>query len=285
LFNSQWNANISEFNQSTTGFIGVVLMAPPANIPCPKGFGEVGFAPRIAMDGYAIAQQPGNERQDFLSGNLTFGPQKPGVHILCAYTNAPGNFGRSQSQDSGGEGFDLGALSLVFETPNFNVTGPANQSLSAPTPPATAAPSNTAISDDFNREDKNRNDDKPNIAAIVGGVVGGVAIICILTAVVFYRGLRRYQSNNQPTNKQEGTSRPAPLTPYPLLGEISATEPRLRQKEVERRLNNSEPDIESRMIFNHEDGGVQLFTSPTSTPLRSVSVLQMPPTYSEIDFR
>ncbi|KAK1217911.1 hypothetical protein PQX77_019420 [Marasmius sp. AFHP31] len=158
LFNSQWNANISEFNQSTTRSIGVVLMAPPANIPCPKGLSEVGFDLQTVFDGYALAQTPESGNQDYLIGNFIFAPQKPGIHVLYTDTllsrNAPRNIRGSQFQDGGGTGFDLGALSLVFETPYFNVTGPANQAPSAPTSLATAATSNAAISDydDFYRE-------------------------------------------------------------------------------------------------------------------------------------
>ncbi|KAK1234513.1 hypothetical protein PQX77_002279, partial [Marasmius sp. AFHP31] len=111
--------------------------------------------------------------------------------------NAPGNFRGSQSQGGGGKGIDFGALSLVFQTPFFNVTGPPDQAPSISTSPATAAPSNTTMGDNFNRKDENWNHDKPNIAAIVGGVVGGVAIICILIAVFFYRRFRYQKKLNQ----------------------------------------------------------------------------------------
>ncbi|KAL0059040.1 hypothetical protein AAF712_014254 [Marasmius tenuissimus] len=186
-FNSQYNTSKSDYEGSTTGFIGVVLIAP-AIIPCPKGLGEVGFDPKTVVDGYAFVEKP--EKQGFLSRNLTFQPEKTGIHILCAYANAPKN-------TKGRKGLDLGDLSLVSETPPFNVTGLANQKPSTTTSQPTATSSSTAMGDNSWWRNKNRNHNKPDIAPIVGGVVGGVALICILIAVFFYRRFRYQKKLNQ----------------------------------------------------------------------------------------
>ncbi|KAK1234514.1 hypothetical protein PQX77_002280 [Marasmius sp. AFHP31] len=165
LFQSHWNANETDFNSDTTGIIGVVLIAPPTNISCPKGFGEVGFDPKQVVDGYGTVKKSTN-----LTGDLFFGPQKPGLHRLCAYANAPENFEKNSSKSGDGPGFDLGALVLVFESPDFGVKG---------------------------GDSKGENSNKTNSGPIVGGVLGGVAVVCILVACFFYRRLRYQKKLNR----------------------------------------------------------------------------------------
>ncbi|KAJ8089662.1 hypothetical protein PM082_014924 [Marasmius tenuissimus] len=167
FFQSQWNANQTDFNSNmtSTGIIGVVLIAPQTDISCPGGFGEVGFDPKQILDGYSTVKSSANQ-----TSPLLFGPQKTGLHRLCAYANAPENFEMNSTQSGGGADPNLGILSLVYESPNFDVK-------------------------EGNSREGNSN--KTDNGPIVGGVLGGVAVICILIACFFYRKFRYQKKLNR----------------------------------------------------------------------------------------
>ncbi|KAK1219285.1 hypothetical protein PQX77_018005 [Marasmius sp. AFHP31] len=138
------------------------------------------------------------------------------------------------------------------------------------------------------------NMDRSNLALIVGlsTALASLASILATSAIFVWRRRKRSQRQIRPISTiEEASTRPASLTPYPAPGEISVAEP--RQKGVERRLNDPDTGIpidvetrkERRVAVNDEDGGLRLLASPTSTHHEGASVEQMPPSYSEANFR
>ncbi|KAK1223843.1 hypothetical protein PQX77_013272 [Marasmius sp. AFHP31] len=80
----------------------------------------------------------------------------------------------------------------MAESQSFNVSAP-NRSFPSmlPATPATSS-SGTEV-----EGCKHRDCQKNNTAAIVGGIAGGIAVVCVLVAVFFYRRFRYQKKLNQ----------------------------------------------------------------------------------------
>ncbi|KAJ8089661.1 hypothetical protein PM082_014923 [Marasmius tenuissimus] len=195
-FKSQFDASKEDFDKApATGFIGIVLIVPPTpDITCPKE--KAGVAPGFEtnLDGFTYVKKPDNESQR--SGELFLTPKRMGPHILCAYAVS----GKDPSQ-GGGRGFDFEGLNnilLIYESTQFNVTVESSNGNSSTISPAEATSSTGGRRPDEGKGNRGWNHDRgPDTAAVVGGVVGGVAAVCILIALFFYRRFRYQKKLNQ----------------------------------------------------------------------------------------
>ncbi|KAL0057369.1 hypothetical protein AAF712_015992 [Marasmius tenuissimus] len=196
IFKSQFYASKADFDSTSTGVIGIVLLVPPnPNITCPKGIAGIASGFEKIIDGFTFVQKPDNGSA--ITGDLLLTPQKEGPHILCAYANAPA-FGSQGPSQTGDRSFDIDKLkdiSLISNSTQFNVTpGPSSEVSSIPSP--TMSPQSPEKDAHGGNRGQWGDHQKPD-AAIVGGVVGGVAVICILIAFFFYRRFRYQKKLNQ----------------------------------------------------------------------------------------
>ncbi|KAK1234080.1 hypothetical protein PQX77_002724 [Marasmius sp. AFHP31] len=276
-FKSQFNASKNDFDKvPSTGVIGIFLLVPPTpHITCPKGF--AGIAPGFwNFDGFTFVKKPDNTVE--LSGDLLMTPIKTGPHILCAYADPP-QFG--DNEGAGDRGHDDPEITdLLFVSDNFEVK---SSSTTLATPPET--PSTVRDNDEDKKGTRHKGSDT---AAIVGGIAGGIAVVCTFV-VVLWRFRRRMHPD---FTIEEDSARPASLTPYPLSMEVPAKELHQQRKEVERHPNNSDRHIQNdeqtrreRRVVHHEDSGIRPLVSSAGTLSESESVIHMPPSYSEANFR
>ncbi|KAJ8089716.1 hypothetical protein PM082_014984 [Marasmius tenuissimus] len=134
----------------------------------------------------------------------------------------------------------------------------------------------------------NESSSPPKLALIVGLSIGAIALLSIgVTFGVFYG--KRKRSQRKHNSRTEG--HPALLTPYPPSAEVSGPETRLREKDIRQPRDSGktrDPEVgtetEERRFIRHEDSGIMLEGSSYGTGFRSESIIQLPPTYSEVKF-
>lgn len=145
----------------------------------------------------------------------------PGSHIVCTYGNVPRfngtqqghrrdqpshNQDQGQHHDFGAYKNFLGQLEFMDQSdPPFTVT-PSTMSTSAATTPTSQSQSSTGTNsshpDDHGHDGHEghggHNGSHPDVTAIVGGVVGGVALILLIgLSAFFYRKLTYQRKLNQ----------------------------------------------------------------------------------------
>ncbi|KAL0568004.1 hypothetical protein V5O48_013988 [Marasmius crinis-equi] len=184
-----WNATPSDFDPPNSGVgVGVLVISALYNPQCPKSdfvnsFGSEFFK---SVDGRAVVIKPMNMSQQ--SGMLTLQFKKSGPHIFCAYGKFPQFNPQSRYQNA------FGQVVFLNESSQFDVANGTSTS-----PSATSSTSNSASeSTNWNGHGRNNHyDDHSAITKIVGGVVGGIAAICLGAAIFFYRRFRYQRKVNQ----------------------------------------------------------------------------------------
>ncbi|KAK1235483.1 hypothetical protein PQX77_001292 [Marasmius sp. AFHP31] len=195
-----WNASKSEFTTATTNASFVALLIkPPPGYHCPQSNiitqlkallkNDSMQSVQSVIEDWSITSQL-NRQSELVSGSVLLRPEHSGDHFVCAYKNVTGAL--SDRQDN----LDLEMvenLTLMNESSVF----PVNQkgggdkkgdptSNSPPPPPPTSGGDN-------NPSTPERND----VALILGGIAGGIAVISTLAAVFFYRRFRYQRKLNQ----------------------------------------------------------------------------------------
>ncbi|KAK1219284.1 hypothetical protein PQX77_018004 [Marasmius sp. AFHP31] len=294
----QWNATFSEFNTTnpTVSFAALLIFPPGDNYHCPQTniITQLGANVDRVIEDMIIVTSP-SKQNNSVSGSVLLRPVHSQTHFVCAY----GNFTQPLADSRDVLDLkDLESLSLINESPAFLVkqkavsttnTSTSSSSIrtasdnSPPTPKLEGNPQSTT--------------DRSNLALIVGLSTGLASLISIIATSAIFVWRRRKQSQRQIRTIftiEEASTRPASLTPYPPPGEISVLEQRPRQKEVERRLNLSGTDMQNNaqlhgerrmVVHSHEKAELGLLISPTDTLSDSGSVMHMPPTYSEANWR
>ncbi|KAJ8089664.1 hypothetical protein PM082_014926 [Marasmius tenuissimus] len=193
----QWNASFVDFNTTRTNLFGVYLIKPPMGFYCPvtdvaNGLGAIYHD---VVEDFIQLKIP--RPQNNFSGGLVLRPKTSGAHFMCAYGNFP-NF--DDGGHSGGDDIKKGdlqgfqQLSFMAESQSFDVR-PSNHSFSPSVSPTFLPSSVTPSSgvEGCNHRDCQRSD----TPAIVGGIAGGIAVVCVLVAVFYYRRFRYQKKLNQ----------------------------------------------------------------------------------------
>ncbi|KAJ8089675.1 hypothetical protein PM082_014937 [Marasmius tenuissimus] len=267
----EWNANSSDFTATTTDSFVVFLIKPPVGFHCPNESVRNGLGSNSenVVEDYVFLQKPVAQNNSF-SDQVVLRPRNSGVHFLCAY----GNVTEPDREDEPGRSSSVRRLRpRIFEGLVFITQSSTFDVLS----------SEGASSVGDAKSTRNT----PNLALIVGVSVGVASLLSILATSAFfvYRRRKRSLRPMHPTSIiPEDSGRPSSFLSVSVLG------PQLR--EVERPLNDSERNLRNdvqthreRRIVHHEDGGVRLLGSTTGTLSESGSVIHMPPTYSEANYR
>ncbi|KAK1223844.1 hypothetical protein PQX77_013273 [Marasmius sp. AFHP31] len=278
----QWSATLSDFNTTnpTLSFAALLILPPADEYHCPRTniITQLGADVDGVIVDKTIASST-SKQDNRLSGTVLLRPKN------SQNLTQPLSGGRDNLDLK-----DLESLSLINESPAFLV----KQKAGSTTNTSTSSSSIPTASDNSPPTPQREGTQSTNLALIVGlsTALASLFSILVTTAIFMWRRRKRSQRRIRSISTiEEALTRPASLTPYPAPGEISVAEP--RQKGVERRLNDPDTGIpidvetrkERRVVVNDEDGGLRLLASPTSTHHGSMSVEQMPPSYSEANFR
>ncbi|KAF9260516.1 hypothetical protein L218DRAFT_1002649 [Marasmius fiardii PR-910] len=189
----QWTWNLTDSQHSTSGAFVAMLIKPPENFTC-QSIGVGGDSETVykLVESFAVRQNPvpvpaGSQT----SGNFALSPKTQGSHFICTYGNVPISMVDQQKQGQGDnfrQDIFTSSASDVFQvTPNATAS-------SSPEPSATSSPQPSAT-DPRSFNWWNHNIDP--IAALVGGILGALALVFLTLAIIFYRRLRYQRKLNQ----------------------------------------------------------------------------------------
>ncbi|KAL0569764.1 hypothetical protein V5O48_012197 [Marasmius crinis-equi] len=173
-----YNLNTSDFNPTQDGVIadeGVGVFLISGNVQCPESDFVNGFGSQFsnAVDGKTVVKRPQNDSD--LSGNLVLKPKKPGLNPAA-----------------------LQGVVFLFNSSSFNVENENSTSSSTFTTSSLTTAAGAPTTDNDGGYNKfQHHDDHSGTIKIVGGVVGGVAAICLGLAIFFYRRFRYQRKVNQ----------------------------------------------------------------------------------------
>ncbi|KAF9254500.1 hypothetical protein L218DRAFT_951508 [Marasmius fiardii PR-910] len=195
-----WFWNATDFKLSPSGVFVVVLLNSTKEFDCPLQSSNPGLGfdtiPKI-MEGSLVAKNPMNGTDS--SGKFFFTPSRPGNLSADALNQNPSKFNPNEFANI------LNSLQFIEQSEKFNVMQATQPTSTAMAPSANST--NTGDDDDNNGDDHRSDDHKGHqnqqqtpIAAIVGGVVAGVALI-LLVFVAYIITLRRRVNKLQRGNQ------------------------------------------------------------------------------------
>ncbi|KAL0057076.1 hypothetical protein AAF712_016299 [Marasmius tenuissimus] len=165
-----WSMNSSDIKTlNSTNFV-IFLINTPDEFHCPGDDipNRLGANKDILIEHYVVQKSPQN---DSSSGEVVFEPQKSGDLNLDKFER----------------------LRLLDESHTFGVNG----SYPSQTPYPSATSSSSPGDSQCQGKDNGKCHKNNGLAALVGGIMGGMALLCILAAGFFYRQFRYQKKLNQ----------------------------------------------------------------------------------------
>ncbi|KAG7094488.1 hypothetical protein E1B28_008086 [Marasmius oreades] len=201
-FNYTWN--LTDAQNSPLGAFVAMLIQPPEGFECPD-LDAGGDSLIKIVESFATVQVPGPAIVS--SGKFFLTPAKQGIHIVCTHGNLPPGLLNAQGSSGISDIFkNFKSLNLLDQSNPFDVSLPTRTSSANSTSTSVSgvsfSPTPSKDSDDSGQNDDHDGKGRGHhgsgkTTGVVGGILGAVALIFIILAILLYRRLRYQRKLNQ----------------------------------------------------------------------------------------
>ncbi|KAF9256806.1 hypothetical protein L218DRAFT_173750 [Marasmius fiardii PR-910] len=249
----QLSSNWSDIQNNSSRSFVAMLIKPPDDFNCQNlGVGGDNGTVSEIVESFAFAYFP-TVKGSSGSGSIILSPRTSGTHFICTYGNASEISTQGNGTSITSVPDLLRSLVLLDQSDEFDV-----EPISTP---------------------EDQSDNTP-VAPIVGGIIGGVALLASVFAVLFYRQRRVYQRKLEQLSEEYKLQQQLEPSPFPSTITNNIMVPHLTKGSSNHSQRPPSADEREETSLGTEAGAMQtqvsLHTSVNSTPPSYVDVVVVP---------